>query len=272
MRWSALQEQLVGLVDAEVVASLVRALVIVVVGFVVARLAGGAAARAVGGMLSAERAVLARRLVGYGIAGLALASALGELGFDLTVLAGAAGVLTVALGFASQTSASNVISGLFLIGERPFSVGDWVKVGSAEGEVLGIDLLSVRLRTGQNLFVRVPNETVMKGEIINYTRFPVRRIDLAVQVAYGTDLAEVRRLLVELGDRHARVMDEPRPVVRFTAYGESGVDVMVAYWVVRQDFLVLKDELSHAVKQELERHGVQIPFPHRRVLLVREEG
>ncbi len=268
----ALQAVLEASVDAESLAVLGRALVLVVVGFGAAYVLRGVAYRTVARVLSEERAVLVRRVVFYGVSGLALASALTELGFDLTVLVGAAGILTVALGFASQTSASNIISGLFLIGEQPFSVGDWVQIGTSEGEVLAIDLLSVKLRTAQNLYVRVPNETVMKGEIVNYTRFPIRRLDLLVTVPFDADLDAVRTWLMDLGDAHPRVLDEPRPMVRFTRYGESGVDLVVAYWVVRTEFLDLKDALSVAVKRELERHGVVLPFPHRRVVLVDESG
>ena len=83
----------------------------------------------------------------------------------------AAGLLTVALGFAAQTSASNLISGLFLLGERPFVVGDVIRLASGiTGEVVGIDLLSVKIRTFDNLLVRVPNETLLKSELTNLTR------------------------------------------------------------------------------------------------------
>ena len=117
-------------------------------------------------------------------------SALRELGFKLSVLLGAAGVLTVAVGFASQTSASNIISGLFLLGERPFSVGDVIRVGSTTGEVLSIDLLSAKLRTFENLFVRIPNETLIKSEVTNLSRLPVRRLDLKIGIAYKEEVGE----------------------------------------------------------------------------------
>src|SRR5690554_7225950 len=86
-----------------------------------------------------------------------------EAGFSLEVVLGAAGILTVAIGFASQTSASNIISGLFLVMEKPFEIGDMIEVDATAGEVIAIDLLSVKIRTPDNLFVRVPNETLIKS-------------------------------------------------------------------------------------------------------------
>jgi hypothetical protein len=91
-----------------------------------------------------------------------VAGALHQAGLKLGVLPGAAGILTVAIGFASQTSASNLISGLFVIAERPFVVGDIIRVAETTGEVLSVDLLSVKIRTFDNLYVRIPNEGIIR--------------------------------------------------------------------------------------------------------------
>jgi hypothetical protein len=101
-----------------------------------------------------------------------------QLGFDFTVLLGAAGIVTVAIGFASQTSASNLISGLFLVWRRRSGIGDIVTVDGVTGEVLSVDLLSTKLRTFDNLQVRIPNETMVKARITTLNRFPLRRVDL----------------------------------------------------------------------------------------------
>ncbi|MCB1618545.1 MAG: mechanosensitive ion channel, partial [Pseudomonadales bacterium] len=125
----------------------VRTVAIALAGFVVARLVSGAVIRVLGKRLDRQQLPILRRILYYGILLLFLMSALRELGFDLSVLVGAAGILTVAVGFASQTSASNLISGLFLIAERPFHPGEIIDVGGITGEVLAIDLLSIKLRT-----------------------------------------------------------------------------------------------------------------------------
>jgi len=133
------------------------------------------------------------------------------MGFQLSVLLGAAGILSVAIGFASQTSASNLISGLFLIGEGPFAIGDFIRVGTTEGEVLSIDLLSVKLRTPDNLFVRIPNEQLIKSEVVNLTRFAIRRLNLAVGVAYKEDIPRVRHILMQVATDNPLCLNEPAP-------------------------------------------------------------
>ena len=121
----------------------VRAVLIVVVGFAAARIASGLAGRIVARRGSAQGQMLTQRFVFYGAISMTGFMLLDTLGVDVSVLLGAAGILTVALGFASQTSASNLISGLFLLGERPFLVGDVIQIGTRTGEVLSVDLLSV---------------------------------------------------------------------------------------------------------------------------------
>ncbi|MFB6263505.1 MAG: mechanosensitive ion channel family protein [Bradymonadaceae bacterium] len=204
-----------------------------------------------------------RRASFYVVAGLFIASAVSELGFDLRVLLGAAGILTVAIGFASQTSASNVISGLFLLGERPFAVGDLIKVGSTVGEVLSIDLLSVKLRTLDNLFVRIPNETLIKSEVTNIRHFPIRRIDMQVGVAYGEDMTEIRDILLDVADRNPLCLEEPAPRVLFQGFGDSALNHELRLWVKTENFVDLRNEISVEIKEAFDEEGIEIPFPHR---------
>ena len=242
--------------------NLVRAVVKIGLGLVLGRLAGNGLARLFGGE-DAQRTMILRRVTFYGVAGLFVASALMELGFDLGVLLGAAGILTVALGFASQTSASNVISGLFLLGERPFSVGDIVRVNGTTGEVLSVDLLSVKLRTFDNLFVRIPNETMIKSEVTNLRRFPIRRVDLLVGVAYKEDLRSVRDVLMEVADRNPLCLEEPQPVIIFRGYGDSSINHQFSVWAATDNYLELRNSIPLDIKEAFDERGIEIPFPHR---------
>ncbi len=166
------------------VVAIIRASLLLVVGLVLIRFVRALMERSLSTRLAQQQLTLARRAVTYTLFLLFLASALRELGFNFGVLLGAAGILTLAIGFASQTSVSNIISGLFIILERSIEVGDVIKVGSTTGEVIAIDLLSTKLRTFDNLLVRIPNETMIKAEITTLTRFPIRRLDLRIGVAY----------------------------------------------------------------------------------------
>jgi len=239
-----------------------RAIIVLIVGFVLARLASAGAGRVAIARFDRQGALIVRRIVFWGILALAVASMLHELGFHLSVLLGAAGILTVAVGFASQTSASNLISGLFLIAERPFVVGDVIQVEDVTGEVLSIDLLSVKLRTFDNLLVRIPNEFLIKTRFTTLTHFPIRRMDLQIGVAYKEDLARVRKILLGLTDRNPDCLEEPEPLFIFKGFGASSLDIQFSVWARREGWFRTKLKLLEDIKVEFDRQGIEIPFPH----------
>ena len=258
-----LWQQVITLLTGERILSVLRAVLILTIGILLARLLSTGIGRVVNEHVSTHHEILIRRFIFYLILILFLISALRELGFQLGVLLGAAGVLTVAVGFASQTSASNLISGLFLLGERPFSVGDIIKIGSSTGEVLSIDLLSVKLRTFDNLYVRIPNETLIKSEVTTLTKFPIRRIDLQIGVAYKEDIARVRETLADVADRNPLCLEEPPPLYIFQGFGDSALNMQFSVWAKRENFLDLKNTIHEEIKAAFDAAGIEIPFPHR---------
>lgn len=243
--------------------ALVRALVFLGAGVLLAKAASLAIQRMFGRHLTAHHVMLMRRLAFYLLLLLFSISALHELGFDLSVVLGAAGILSVAIGFASQTSASNLISGLFLIGERPFSVGDIIRVGETTGEVLSIDLLSVKLRTYDNLYVRLPNESLIKSEVTTLTKFPIRRVDLLIGVAYKEDINRVRDILITVAANNPMCLEEPKPLFIFLGFGESSIDLQFSLWTKTENFLTFKTSVLIEIKQAFDQNGIEIPFPHR---------
>ncbi len=174
-------------------------------------------------------------------------------------------VLTVAIGFASQTSASNMISGLFLLVEKPFEIGDFIEVDATIGEVVAIDMLSVKLRTPDNLYVRIPNETLIKTRVVNRSRFPIRRLDLTVGIAYAEDVERVESLLLDLAEKNPVCLEEPKPFTLVTAFGPSSVDLQFSYWVPKEKVLEGRSGMMVAIKKTLDREGIEIPFPHTSV-------
>jgi small-conductance mechanosensitive channel len=245
--------------------SVIRALVILILGLFLARLASASVARVIARRQSAQESMITRRIVFYGLMAMVLTMAMHQLGFRLSVLLGAAGILTVALGFASQTSASNLISGLFLIAERPFVVGDVIRIESVTGQILSIDLLSVKLRTFDNLLVRVPNESIIKSQVTNLTRFPIRRIDVQVGVAYKEDIGKVKDVLFEVADRNPLSLTEPKPLFLFQGYGDSALLLQFSVWATRENYLSLKNAIHQEIKEAFDACGIEIPFPHRTV-------
>ena len=189
-------------------------------------------------------------------------SILSELGFKLTHLLGAAGIIGIAVGFASQTSMSNIISGLFLIAEKPFQVDDIITVQNITGVVLSIDILSVKLRTFDNKYIRIPNETIIKSDVTNVTHFPIRRVDLNVGVAYKEDIARVREVLLDVAKKNPLCLNEPEPLVIFSGFGNSSLDLLLLVWAVKSDWLSLKNKITEEIKKRFDEEGIEIPFPH----------
>ena len=251
------------LVTREHLAAIVQALATLVVGLAVAWAAAWVVSRVVARRVGVEHAQTIRRVVWLLLSVLVGVSALSALGVDLGVLLGAAGLLTVAIGFASQTSASNLISGLFLLAERPFIVGDTIRLGATVGEVIAVDLLSVKLRTFDNLLVRIPNELLLKSEFANLTHFPIRRIDLALSVGYEADLARARDVVLAAATSSLRILAEPVPNILFTGFADSGVTFRLAAWTRRENFFEVTSELYIAVKKALDEAGISVPYPHR---------
>jgi small-conductance mechanosensitive channel len=248
-----------GWVDRQPIPGLLQwatALVALGVGLAVARASRGLVVRAARDRFDEQQTMIAQRVLYWTVVVLALATALRQVGFDLSVVMGAAGVLTVAIGFASQTSASNLISGLFLLGERPFVVGDTIQVGATLGQVVAIDLLSVKLRTFDNRLVRVPNESLLKSEIVNLTHYAIRRIDVSFRVGFETDVAVARAALLRAADFVPFVLDEPRPSVVFERYEDFGVRLQFSAWCTKETVQDARDALAEAVRVTLEREGI----------------
>ncbi|WP_162836464.1 mechanosensitive ion channel family protein [Arsukibacterium ikkense] len=259
-------EQFIAYLRSEQVVAILQAAILLAAGLLLASLASRAVQKLVSRNFSQHHAVLFKRLVYWLVLALFFASALRQLGFSLGVLLGAAGVLSVAIGFASQTSASNLISGLFLIGEKPFQLGDVIRVGNTTGEVLSIDLLSVKLRTFDNLYVRIPNESLIKTEMTNLTRFPIRRFDLQVGVAYKENISQVRKVLMDVADNNPLSLDEPAPLFVFNGFADSSLSIQFSVWTKRENFRDLRNSLQEEVKMAFDKAGIEIPFPQRTII------
>jgi small-conductance mechanosensitive channel len=212
---------------------------------------------------SAQLVMLVQRAVWWGIVGVALSTALRTLGFDLSLFLGAAGIVTVSVGFASQTAASNLISGLFLVAERPFVVGDLITVGDTTGEVVTVDLLSVKLRTFDNRLVRIPNELLLKVQLANLTHFAIRRVDLVFVVPYDADPDEVRSVAYRIADETTGVLDEPRPMVLFEDFVLEGASFQVSAWTRREDYYETRNRLARDLLVGFRNAGLLFAAPVR---------
>jgi small-conductance mechanosensitive channel len=250
------------LLQSDYLGKALRATVLLVIGFFIAKLANRYSLRFIEQIFTKHTSQLVQRGVYYLILMLFVFSALMELGFNLSILLGAASVLTVAVGFASQTSASNFISGIFLMAERSFVIGDIIKVGSTVGEVLSIDLLSVKIRTFDNLFVRLPNESLIKSELTTLTKFPIRRLDMKIGVAYKENIAKVKAVLEQVAFDNPLCLEEPKPLYIFQGFEDSSLSLQFSIWAKRENFLDLKNSMYEQIKIAFDKENIEIPFPH----------
>ncbi len=242
--------------------AILRLSLILVIGFPVVFFLSKTTRKYATKKISAQQGMVFGKIVLYTGIAFILFSALREMGFKLTTLLGAAGIITLAIGFASQTSVSNIISGLFLLAERPFEVNDIITVGSNTGVVMSIDFLSVKLRTFDNKYIRIPNETIIKSDVTNITHFPIRRVDINVGVAYKEDIGRVRAVLLDIAHKNPLCLNEPEPMVLFTGFGNSSLDLLFLVWAVKSDWLKLKNSIAEEVKRRFDEEGIEIPFPH----------
>ena len=247
----------------EFVGPAIRIGVLVIVGFPLILTVAAFVGKSTRKKLSPQANMLIRKGIVYFGSIFIFLAVLHQSGYEFTALLGAAGIAGIAIGFASQTSISNIISGLFLISEKPFTVGDIIQVGSTKGTILSIDLLSVKLRTFDNHLIRLPNETLIKSEVRNITRFPIRRLDIELGVAYKENIQKVREVLLDIADKEPLCLDEPEPDVRFQNFGDSALEFLYAVWCVREDYLKLKKKIMQQIKERFDEEGIEIPFPHR---------
>lgn len=180
---------------------------------------------------------------------------------DLTALFGAAGILGIVIGVASQTSLGNIISGFFLVSEKSFEIGDVVRIGDKTGKVYSIDLLSIKIKTFDNLLLRIPNQTVISTELINVTRFPIRRMDIRIEVSYNENPGKVKSLLEGIAASNPLVLDEPEPLVIFQSFSSNGMEITFAVWHARENFLPVKNTVFESIKEVFDREGISIAIP-----------
>jgi len=181
-------------------------------------------------------------------------------GMDVKSVLGAAGVAGVAIGFAAQTSLSNLISGMFLLLEHPFKVGDWIEVDSISGYVHSVELLSTYIRTFDNRMVRIPNELVAKSKLINYTHYAIRRMDLDISVSCKEDAGKVMQIFREAVAANPACFNEPEPVIVFKGFGGASLDFLLAVWTDKNEMQSTRTSLMKDMKERFDREGIALPY------------
>ncbi|MGC9311931.1 MAG: mechanosensitive ion channel family protein [Sediminispirochaetaceae bacterium] len=250
---------------SEFLLQLLHVFLIVLIGVLIVRLIDILIRRSLMRGASEQSRVMVHKTIVYLGWAIIFLAVLSELGVKLSAVLGAAGVLGIAVGIASQKSLGNIISGFFLVSDKTFDLGDVIKVGSTLGVVHSLDLLSVKLRTFDNTLIRIPNDQIITTEIINITRFPIRRLDFQLKVAYREDLPGVKEALLNLARGNPLCLDEPEPFFLYQEFGPSGVEILFAVWFEKSDYVEVKNSVFESIKAKFDEMGIEIPYQQIRL-------
>lgn len=177
---------------------------------------------------------------------------------SLITILGSAGV---AVGLALQGSLSNLAGSIMIMLFRPFKIGDFIEGNGVSGTVEDITMFYTVINTPDNKVVTAPNGALSNGNIVNYSRKDIRRVDISASVAYGTDAAKVKELLLRLANENELVLKDPAPFVALSQHGASSIDFTFRVWVKGSDYWTVNFALVEKVYDEFNANGIEIPFP-----------
>ena len=185
---------------------------------------------------------------------------LGLFGIKLSAIWGAAGIAGVAIGFAAQTSVSNLISGIFIVSEKSIKLGDTIIINDVTGVVDAISLLSVRIHTYDNQMVRIPNSSIINSVLTNNTYNSYRRFLVNVSVAYESDLPFALETLKKAPELCPTARTFPESKAWIEGFGASGINMILAIWFNNNDLATVKSEVFIAVKKVFDDANIEIPY------------
>ena len=243
------------------------AFAVLVIGLLVARLVSRWVHRALTNSPRFEPTVanFLSNLVKYALWALVLVTVLSQFGVETTSILAALGGMALAIGLALQGTLSNVASGVMILVQKPFKVGEGISAGSVTGTVQQIGLFTTEVRQFDGLFVMVPNSELWNQAIVNFNRHPTRRFELVVGIGYQDSMTQAREELMALARADERVLEDPAPVTFVNSLDDSSVGIGLRVWCETPNYLGLSWDLTEKVKARFDDVGISIPFPQREV-------
>ncbi len=242
-----------------------KALLILFVGLIAARIISNISGKVTTSKFGNHIGSVTKNIVFYVLVLSTVFAFLGTFEIDLTGVLAAAGILGIALGFAAQTSVSNIISGFFLIADKPFEIGEAIQIDGQAGTVLDINLFSTRLRTFDNRYVRLPNSMVLNSSIVNLSRYDIRRLDIPIGIAYKENISTALAIIDSILKNNSYALIEPEPLVIINKFGDSSIELEARVWIQRSSLFKARTEILTDIKNCLDEAGIEMPFPHRTV-------
>lgn len=195
-----------------------------------------------------------------------------SLGFSTAGIIAAFSSVMLAVALGLQNTLASLANGILLIFTKPFKAGDFVDIGGTSGTVKEIKLFSVKLVTGDNLTVVIPNNTVFGSTIINYSEMPVRRLDIVLSVSYDSDVDKVKKIVTEYVAKDERIKKDPAPFFRLTEYGASSLDFTLRVWTDVGDFWNVRFDLLEGFLKLFAENGIEIPYDQLEVRVRKADG
>ncbi|PIK15443.1 mechanosensitive ion channel domain-containing protein [Halobacteriovorax sp. JY17] len=212
------------------------------------------------------------RITRYIVLFVGLMITLDTVGISLSSLAALGAVLMVGIGFGLQNITQNFISGLIILFERPVKVGDFVSVKDISGRVVEIGARSTLIHTRDDVAIIVPNSQFISEQVINQSfTGETMRMTVDVGVAYGSDTANVKKVLLEVAGETAGILIDPPPKVFFENFGDSALQFSLAVWI--NDIWDNRETLSNvrlAIDKRFREEKISIPFPQRDIHIIKE--
>ncbi|TKJ29827.1 MAG: hypothetical protein CEE40_07045 [Chloroflexi bacterium B3_Chlor] len=241
---------------------LVVAIVVFLASLVLAWLAGRAVTRAARNV-DEEMTRLLSRLIGVAVIIVGTIIALDQVDFDVTGFVAGLGLVGFTLGFAFQDIAKNFMAGILLLIQQPFDIGDAIEVAGYQGTVTDVDIRATTIKAWDGQQVIVPNADVYTSPIINYSKYPVRRIILGVGLGYEEDLARALEVFMEAIREIDDVLDDPAPAIYCKNLGSSAVEMEAYFWIdqTESSLAIVKSKAVQALKEVAVREGINLPYP-----------
>ncbi|EMB4692915.1 TPA: small-conductance mechanosensitive channel MscS [Citrobacter freundii] len=242
--------------------NIVAAIAIIIVGMIVARLVSNTVNRLmVARHIDATVADFLSALVRYGIIAFTLIAALGRVGVQTASVIAVLGAAGLAVGLALQGSLSNLAAGVLLVMFRPFRAGEYVDLGGVAGTVLNVQIFSTTMRTVDGKIVVIPNGKIIAGNIINFSREPVRRNEFTISVAYDSDIDKVKQILTGIIESEDRILKDREMTVRLNELGASSLNFVVRVWSNSGDLQNVYWDVLERIKREFDAAGISFPYP-----------
>ncbi len=207
----------------------------------------------------------------YAVMALSLVMVLSQFGVQTASLLAVLGAAGLAIGLALQGTLSNVAAGVMLLILRPFNVGDTISSGGVIGTVKSLGLFATEMAAPDNIYIFVPNSKLWNTDIQNFSRNPIRRLDMVFGVSYGDDINKAFKSIQKTIAKEERILtnlEGKEPQTMVTNLGESSVDITLRVWCNSPDFWALKIDTTKAVKESLDKDGLSIPFPTRTIEMI----